>query len=126
MRIAVFDSHRHDRAALDEANASFHHELVYFEPRLNAMTAGLASGFSVACSFVNDHVDRPALTKLRDGGVRLVALRSAGFNPSSALPSYAFQSIRHSRSPSTPLRSYSRSIGRFIARTPVSAKATSP
>jgi D-lactate dehydrogenase len=80
MRIAVFDSHRHDRAALDEANASFHHELVYFEPRLNAMTAGLASGFSVACSFVNDHVDRPALTKLRDGGVRLVALRSAGFN----------------------------------------------
>lgn len=80
MRIAVFDTHRHDRASLDAANAAFGHELVFLEPRLDARTAALAAGFPAVCSFVNDRVDRAALARLREGGVRLVALRSAGFN----------------------------------------------
>jgi D-lactate dehydrogenase len=80
MRIAVFDTHRHDRAALEEANVGHQHALTFFEPRLTAQTASLATGFDVACSFVNDHVDRAALETLRTGGVRLLALRSAGYN----------------------------------------------
>ena len=80
MRIAVFDTHRHDRAALEEANAAHGHALTFFEARLTSQTASLAAGFDVACSFVNDRVDRAALETLRAGGVRLVALRSAGYN----------------------------------------------
>lgn len=80
MKIAVFDTHRHDRASLDDTNRGFGHTLVYFEARLTAQTAKLAAGFDVACSFVNDRVDRAALVQLRDGGVRLLALRSAGYN----------------------------------------------
>jgi D-lactate dehydrogenase len=80
MRVAVFDTHRHDRASFDETNRHYGHELVYFEPRLTAQTAKLAAGFAVACSFVNDRVDRDAVVQLHDGGVRLIALRSAGFN----------------------------------------------
>jgi D-lactate dehydrogenase len=80
MRIAVFDTHRHDRAALEDANAAHAHALTFFEPRLTAQTASLAAGFDVACSFVNDHVDRATLETLRSGGIRLIALRSAGYN----------------------------------------------
>ena len=80
MRIAVFDARRHDRAALEEANGAHAHELTFFEPRLTPQTASLAKGFDVACSFVNDQVDRAALTSLRTLGVRLIALRSAGYN----------------------------------------------
>lgn len=80
MRIAVFDTHRHDRLFLDEAGLGSGHSLTYFEPRLNAQTAALAAGFEAVCSFVNDRIDREVLVKLREGGVRLVALRSAGFN----------------------------------------------
>ena len=80
MRIAVFDTHRHDRAALEEANAAHAHALTFFEPRLTRQTATLASGFDVACSFVNDHIDRATLEILRSCGVRLIALRSAGYN----------------------------------------------
>lgn len=80
MRIAVFDTRRHDRAALDEANATHGHELTFFEPRLTMQTASLANGFEVACSFVNDKLDRETLRSLRAGGVRLIALRSAGYN----------------------------------------------
>lgn len=80
MRIAVFDTHRHDRAALEEANGAHAHALTFFEPRLTRQTASLATGFDVACSFVNDRVDRATLETLRSGGVRLIALRSAGYN----------------------------------------------
>lgn len=80
MRVAVFDTHRHDRAALDEANARFGHELTYFEPRLTQQTASLGVGFGAVCSFVNDHVDEPTLEILKAGRVRLIALRSAGYN----------------------------------------------
>lgn len=80
MRVAVFDTHRHDRASLDEANAEYRHTLEYFEPRLMAQTASLAHGFDAVCSFVNDRVDREAIEVLKAGGVRLIALRSAGYN----------------------------------------------
>jgi D-lactate dehydrogenase len=80
MKVAVFDTHRFDREALERANAEFGHELHFFEPRLTRETAVLASGFEAVCSFVNDRLDEGALALLRGEGVRLIALRSAGFN----------------------------------------------
>jgi D-lactate dehydrogenase len=77
MRLAVFDTHRFDREALERANARFGHTLVFFEPRLTAQTAQLAQGFLGVCSFVNDKVDAAALETLYAGGTRVVALRSA-------------------------------------------------
>jgi D-lactate dehydrogenase len=80
MRIAVFDTRRYDRDAFERANASVGYELVFLEPRLTRQTATLGAGFDVICSFVNDRVDRDALAILKTGGVRLIALRSAGYN----------------------------------------------
>jgi D-lactate dehydrogenase len=80
MRIAVFDTHAYDRAALAEANARFGQDLRFLEPRLTSETAALAAGSAAVCSFVNDRVDAAALRTLHDLGVRLVALRSAGYN----------------------------------------------
>ncbi len=80
MRVAVFDTHRYDRDALDAANIRFGHALTYFEPRLTLQTARLAEGFPAVCSFVNDTVDAATLEVLRAGGVRLVAARCAGYN----------------------------------------------
>jgi D-lactate dehydrogenase len=80
MRLAVFDTHRYDRDALEKANARFGHTLTFFEPRLTLQTAKLAAGFPAVCSFVNDRVDAATLEVLREGGVRLVTTRSAGYN----------------------------------------------
>jgi len=80
MRIAFFDAHRYEQEAFRAHNEAYGFDLVYLEPRLTALTAGLAQGFDVACSFVNDRVDAAALKRLHEGGVRLVALRSAGYN----------------------------------------------
>jgi D-lactate dehydrogenase len=44
------------------------------------VTAPLAEGFPAVCAFVNDQLDAEVLNALHDGGTRLIALRSAGFN----------------------------------------------
>jgi D-lactate dehydrogenase len=80
MHIAMFDTHRYERESFDRANASFRHAIDYFEARLARDTAALARGHEAVCSFVNDRVDEPTIEVLRQVGVRLIALRSAGFN----------------------------------------------
>ncbi|GAB7127124.1 2-hydroxyacid dehydrogenase [Silvimonas sp. JCM 19000] len=80
IRIAVFDSKRYDRAGLDSANQRYGYELTYFEDRLNRHTTPLVAGFDVVCPFVNDKLDRAVITELKHQGVKLIALRCAGFN----------------------------------------------
>ena len=80
MRIAVFDSHAYDRAALTAANAAFGHELVFFEPRLTRASVELAAGYEAVSPFINCRVDAAVLERLKVLGVRLVALRGAGYN----------------------------------------------
>jgi len=80
MRIAVFATKAYDRRFLDLANADFGHQLSWFEPRLDAVTAPQASGYDAVCVFVNDVLDAATLGTLAQGGVRVVALRCAGYN----------------------------------------------
>jgi D-lactate dehydrogenase len=80
VRVAVFSARPYDRAHLDRANAAGAHALVYFEPHLDAATSQLAHGFEVVAAFVNDQLDAAVLRSLAEGGTRLIALRSAGFN----------------------------------------------
>lgn len=80
MRIAIFDSKRYDRAALNQANKDFSHKLEFFEDRLNRSTVPLAAGFDAVCPFVNDRVDAATIEELARLGVKLITLRSAGFN----------------------------------------------
>lgn len=79
MKVAVFDPHPFDQQALEEANNS-QHELHFLNVRLTEQTALLAQGCDAVCLFANDRADRSALKKLNSIGVKLIALRSAGFN----------------------------------------------
>jgi D-lactate dehydrogenase len=80
MRVAVFNTKPYDREFLSAANAAGRHELVFLEPLLSSVTAKLAEGCRAVCVFVNDTLDAPVLETLAAGGVRLIALRCAGFN----------------------------------------------
>lgn len=77
MRIAFFDTKEYDRKSFGNPEGF---EITYFENKLNRETAPLAKGHDVVCVFVNDSVDRDSLEIMKDGGVRLVSTRSAGFN----------------------------------------------
>jgi D-lactate dehydrogenase len=80
MKIAIFSTQDFEREFFDAANNFFRHELVYFRERLHDQTARLAAGFPAVCVFITDQLDGRTLATLVRGGVRLIALRSAGFN----------------------------------------------
>lgn len=79
MKIAVFSTKQYDCEFLSAANGS-RHELRFFEPHLNEETVGLAAGLGSVCVFVNDHVNAAVIARLHSLGVRLIALRCAGYN----------------------------------------------
>lgn len=76
--VAVFDTKPYDRTALSAGGDGL--KWRFLEHRLSVDTASSARGSSVACVFVNDRLDRPALKALVDVGVKMVAFRCAGFN----------------------------------------------
>lgn len=80
MRVAVFGTQGFERDFLRQANDTHGHDLVFLEPSLCERTAVLAQGCPAVCVFVNDRLDRQVLQALHAGGMRLVALRCAGFN----------------------------------------------
>lgn len=80
MRVAIFDAHRFEKETFCLANQEFGHELVFFEHRLTEDSAASAQGFEAVCAFVNDRLSRSTLETIQRQGVKLVALRSAGFN----------------------------------------------
>ncbi len=52
----------------------------FLEARLNLETVALAQGCNAVCLFVNDHCNAAVCEKLAEMGVRLVAMRCAGFD----------------------------------------------
>ncbi|GGM20992.1 lactate dehydrogenase [Micromonospora sonchi] len=80
MRVSVFSTKPYDREFLGGANGSGEHDLLFLEPRLTPQTARLAEGSDAVCVFVNDDLGEEVLGRLAEVGVRVVALRAAGFN----------------------------------------------
>lgn len=80
MKVAVFNTKSYDREYLDKFNIDNKHQLNYFETAANALTANLASGHEAVCVFVNDKLDLETIKVLSSVGVKLIALRCAGFN----------------------------------------------
>jgi D-lactate dehydrogenase len=77
--VAVYDAKPYDREFLTAAGGAAV-DWRFHEFRLNAETAATASGATAVCVFVNDRVDAACVAKLAELGVRLIALRCAGFN----------------------------------------------
>ena len=80
MKLAFFDTKPYDKPGFDEHIAGTDIEIKYFETRLGEDTVQLAKGFDDVCVFVNDTVNEKVVNELYDLGVRVIALRCAGFN----------------------------------------------
>ena len=80
VKIAFFDTKDYDKHFFDIYNKNYNYEITYFETKLTKETAILAKGYDVVCIFVNDTADEETLRVLEELGVKLVALRCAGFN----------------------------------------------
>lgn len=78
--IAFFDTKPYDREYFERVNERFGFRITFFDGKLSAETAHISRGYDAVCVFVNDSVDAQVARILREGGVKLVALRCSGYN----------------------------------------------
>ena len=77
--VAFFDTKSYDRESFqkysgDEVNFRF------FENKLNEDTVSMAACCDAVCVFVNDNINKKVIEKLEEYGVKIIALRCAGYN----------------------------------------------
>ena len=80
MKIAFFDTKSYDREVFEPKLKAAKIRAKFFDTRLNEDDVVLAKGADVICVFVNDVVNKAVIDKLSDFGVKIIALRCAGFN----------------------------------------------
>lgn len=79
-RVAVFSSKNYDKTFIEQYNTNNTLIFEYFDSKLNEQTVSLAEGFDAICIFVNDEANETVLKQLNELGIKIIALRCAGFN----------------------------------------------
>lgn len=80
MKIAFFDAKPYDIPPFEAAGTGKGLDFLFFDTKLSPATASLAAGCEAVCVFVNDDVSAEVIDRLYELGVRLIALRCAGYN----------------------------------------------
>ncbi len=80
IKVAFFDAKDYDIKSFEDAGARDRVKIKFFETKLDEDTVRLAKGYDVVCVFVNDTVNEKVVNSLVKKGVKLIALRCAGFN----------------------------------------------
>ncbi len=88
MRIAFFDTKPYDKTFFDAANSRYGFGIDYYETRLTVASARMAIGHEAVCAFVNDDLNARTVAELAQAGVKLIALRCAGYNNVDLAASY--------------------------------------
>ena len=80
MKIAFFDTKQYDKLSFEKFGKDINIHFKFFETKLNEDTVDLATGFDVVCTFVNDTVNKKVIDCMYKRGIKVLALRCAGFN----------------------------------------------
>ena len=94
IRVAFYDTKEYDRASFEKINNS-EIEFKFLETKLTADTADLAKGCDAVCVFVNDTVSAEVIDKLYESGVKMIALRCAGYNNVDVKHAYGKIHVSH-------------------------------
>ena len=80
IKVAFFDAKSYDEVSFNKTNADYGFDIRYYQEHLNLKTVPLAKGADVVCIFVNAECNAAVIDELIKNGVKLIALRCAGFN----------------------------------------------
>ena len=78
--ISFYDTKPYDKKYFNIINEQYGFTINYFETKLSARTAKLAEGSDAVCAFVNDDVSAPTVDALNKLGIKIIAMRCAGYN----------------------------------------------
>lgn len=80
IKMALFDAKSYDIESFDKFSGKFGIKIKYYETKLNEDTVKLAKGYDCVCAFVNDRITKEVIDSLNKMGIKILALRCAGFN----------------------------------------------
>ncbi|QEN05239.1 2-hydroxyacid dehydrogenase [Thiospirochaeta perfilievii] len=80
MKIVFYDSKQYDIDSFEKENRDFNYKLKFLDFKLTIETVELAKGYDAVCVFVNDIITEPIITRLHELGIKIIALRCAGYN----------------------------------------------
>jgi D-lactate dehydrogenase len=82
LKLALFDSKPYDQEFFSKENTelNYNYDIHFYPGHLTDDTVILTKGFDSVCVFVNDMVTGNIIDTLLENGVKLLALRSAGYN----------------------------------------------
>lgn len=96
-KICFFDTKPYDKTCFEALKEQYGIEIEYFEPKLGPKTAFMAKRYQAVVAFVNDAIDEETISILHENGVKLIAMRCAGYNNVDFKA--AFQKIHVARVP---------------------------
>ena len=80
IKVAFYDAKDYDKPSFEYYGGQHDMQFRFLETKLNEDTADLARGCDAVCVFVNDNVNAAVIDRLYELGVKIIALRSAGYN----------------------------------------------
>ncbi len=80
IKVAFYDAKEYDKPSFEHYGDLHDVHFRFIETKLNEDTADLARGCTAVCVFVNDTVSAAVIERLYELGVKIIALRSAGYN----------------------------------------------
>lgn len=80
IKVSFFSAKPYDKTFFSEANKAYGFQLEFFETHLGPHIVNLVENTQVVCVFVNDKVTAEVIKVLAAKGVKIIALRCAGFN----------------------------------------------
>ncbi len=78
--IVFYGTKPYDKESFESLNKEYGFDLRYFKGNLTIDNVPLTKGSDAICIFVNDNADRAVIKAMAENGIKLIALRCAGFN----------------------------------------------
>ena len=79
-KIIFFDIKDYDREFFEKYGKNYNFEMSFFKSKLSLENVNLTKEYDVVCAFTNDDISKGTIDAMAENGVKLLAMRCAGFN----------------------------------------------
>ena len=79
-KIIFFDIKDYDKEFFKKYEKDYNFEMTFLKVRLTEETANLTKGYDIVCGFANDNINKETIDIMAENGIKLLAMRCAGFN----------------------------------------------
>lgn len=79
-KVLFYDIKSYDKELFKKFGKDYNIEMKFLKGKLNEESADLTKGYEIVCAFANDTINKEVIDILAENGVKLLAMRCAGYN----------------------------------------------